>query len=448
MITAEPQLIERLALWAIKERIPFLGHFGLTRHCNLMCSFCLWGKKLKPRGFMPQFLFKKALSEMKEMGTFEIELTGGDPLLHPHLPDFIRIATDLRFVIAITTNGLRLTERNLSAIKEGLIAHVSVSIHGAKPETHDRIVGRPGAWNISLRNMEKLLDSGVRTIVCFVITKENHQEVKNAKALFESMGARFQMVLKLYNPFCLEEVESLKLRGHALADLMGLFPDPPVCPHPCGAFMNAVYINPNGDVWPCISFPFNLGNIGKTSFREIWEGINRETRALRRNLVRAREKGVYRGVEYFCPSISRGYDGSLGGLEPHVKEIIDAWLNERNESAKSNFSLDEVVSPDRQIAIKLGENHGFVPEDDVAFRLLRGREETYLVLWKRSTRRYAALEGPWAEAVSCILSGQRIKDALKILESSFKGFRMSEAITDMEALLSEIAGMGFIKLAI
>ncbi len=452
MIISEPQLMEHLAVWATQERIPLLAHFGLTRHCNLRCRFCFWGDEVGRRGFMPREIFRKALREMSQMGTFEIDLTGGEPTIHPDFPEFIGLASQLRFSTSITTNGFRLTEKALVAISSGLVAHVSVSVHGANPETHDRLVGRTGAWKATTRNIKRLIRNGVRVSACFVVNRENYQEIHQASEIFRSMGAGFQLAVKIYNPFGLEGVESVKLRGEGMREVVRMFPDPPVCAHPCGAFMNTLYVAHNGDVWPCITLPIPIGNLYRNNLKDIWEGVDDKSRELCRSLANERENASYRGVDYFCPSMSMAYDGSLAGLDPYVREIIDLWLEEReraNSGGKSERPVSPSIPPDSPVPgpkIHLSpDSQGFSPASDVAFRLLAGREDSFLLFWKKSGGKYIALEGPWAEAIHLLLHGATVASSMGILESSFEGFDSQEAIRDMRELLNELIHMGFLN---
>ena len=450
MVIRDTQLMERLALWATDERLLLFAHFGLTRHCNLRCGFCFWGDELGHQGFMPREIFQKALQEMARMGTLEIELTGGEPTIHPDFPGFVELASRLRFVITVTTNGFRLTERALAAISEGLVAEVGVSVHGAGPGTHDRLVGHRGAWRATTCNMEKLIREGVRVSACFVVNRENYREIAEAREIFRGMGAGFQLAVKVYNPFGLEKVEALRLRGEGMREVVKLFPDPPVLVHPCGAFMNTVYVAHDGAVWPCITLPIPLGNLADNSMKEIWEGLDEKSRALCRDLIRERKNAVYRGVDYFCPSMSRAHDGSLGGLDPYLKEIIDLWLAEREgckvvEKGERSVSIPpDPPSPGPEIHLP-PDSHGFSPADDVAFRLLVGKGDSFLLFWKKAGNRYIAVNGPWAEAVHSLLEGGTVASSIKILESSFESFDRAEALDDMQALLNEIIRMGFIN---
>lgn len=467
MVIRDAQLVERLAFWAIRERIPMFAQFGLSRGCNLRCRFCFWGEDLTRRGFMSREIFQKALTELSEMGGHEIDLTGGEPTVHPEFPEFVEMASRLMFVMTITTNGFRLTDRTLAAIAEGLVAHVRVSIHGSKPETNDRLVRRQGAWKAAVANIGKLVDAGLHVEICFAVTKENLREFWDARVFFTDMGATFHPVIKIYNPYGLPEVESTKLAKGDLKEVVSHFPEPPTQGHPCGAFMNSLFVTHNGAVWPCITLPVPVGDLQKNTVKEIWAGLDKRSRDLIQSLVGDRAKGTYRGIDYFCPSLSLPHDGSLWGLEPYTRDIIDAWLESRDEDAGSasrdpwprarqnvpsfpETDIRDCNSPEEPPLApsplpEITDNHLFSASPDVAFRLLVGKEESFLLFWKKATREYLALEGPWAEAVDCLIRGGTIPRALRILAKSFDDFDETIAGNDLLALVGQLVSRGILE---
>ena len=56
----------------------------VIRRCNLSCGYCSeFDKTSDP---VPFEILEKRLEKLKELGTFGISLTGGEPTLHPDLP--------------------------------------------------------------------------------------------------------------------------------------------------------------------------------------------------------------------------------------------------------------------------------------------------------------------------------------------------------------------------
>ena len=89
---------------------------SLVEHCNLNCWGCDHYAPLAEKNFLDVEEFEKdikrlaELSECKEVGT--IKLMGGEPLLHPDIMEFTRIAREYfpESRIEITTNGILLNK--------------------------------------------------------------------------------------------------------------------------------------------------------------------------------------------------------------------------------------------------------------------------------------------------------------------------------------------------
>ncbi|PNG23727.1 radical SAM protein [Streptomyces cahuitamycinicus] len=85
--------------------------FNLTEHCNLRCTHCDHASSILPPGFADLASFTRdieVLSTALQAG--EIKFVGGEPLLHPQLVDFLKIAKELQIAkrIILVTNGVLL----------------------------------------------------------------------------------------------------------------------------------------------------------------------------------------------------------------------------------------------------------------------------------------------------------------------------------------------------
>lgn len=77
--------------------------------CNLECEFCY--RVASKNEFIKEQDFESLLSKLKQMGYKKINLTGGEPLLHPFINDFIKMAYAYGFFIILSTNGMLLDLR-------------------------------------------------------------------------------------------------------------------------------------------------------------------------------------------------------------------------------------------------------------------------------------------------------------------------------------------------
>jgi MoaA/NifB/PqqE/SkfB family radical SAM enzyme len=97
---------------------PFFVAVRLTQRCNLHCAGCPFHSpgitppaRKAPLEDFPLALFKNLCSELKIMGTHSLWLTGdGEPLLHPQVFEFIRVAKAAGLTVKLITNGVLLDE--------------------------------------------------------------------------------------------------------------------------------------------------------------------------------------------------------------------------------------------------------------------------------------------------------------------------------------------------
>lgn len=135
IISKKPRL--GIFLTKIKMRLPYplflLIH--ITLKCNRYCSWCYQRQDL----FYKQYLydmsieaFDKILSSLKHYIFFpkpHIHLFGGEPLLHPEFPEFLKICKKYNYSPTITTNGEYLN-RYIDVIKNSSIAQLNISLNG------------------------------------------------------------------------------------------------------------------------------------------------------------------------------------------------------------------------------------------------------------------------------------------------------------------------------
>jgi MoaA/NifB/PqqE/SkfB family radical SAM enzyme len=102
----------------VLRRKPVLFHFEvhITDHCNLNCKGCAHFSNLCAPTFADLAEFESDMHRMS--GLFsqveQIYLLGGEPLLHPQVAEFVRVARAIfpRTRISLMTNGLLITRMN------------------------------------------------------------------------------------------------------------------------------------------------------------------------------------------------------------------------------------------------------------------------------------------------------------------------------------------------
>src|SRR3989440_891398 len=108
---------------------PFLAQMAIIRRCNLSCGYCSeYDKSSDP---VPVQDLEARLQKLKELGTFGISLTGGEPTMHPELPRLIRTCRQLGFFrTGMISNGFFLRPELIGALNQAGLQEMQISIDG------------------------------------------------------------------------------------------------------------------------------------------------------------------------------------------------------------------------------------------------------------------------------------------------------------------------------
>lgn len=93
---------------------------AITAHCNLRCAGCRYGRDFMPGRQLSLETVRNLLDDAKEAGVETVRLYGGEPLLHPRLPEMVRHAVGLGLRVYVTTNAILLKEKVDALVDAGL----------------------------------------------------------------------------------------------------------------------------------------------------------------------------------------------------------------------------------------------------------------------------------------------------------------------------------------
>src|SRR6202789_1173924 len=111
---------------------PWLAQVGVTRRCNLKCGYCTeYDRTSDP---VPYDELALRLAKLAEFRAWAVCLTGGEPTMHPRLPDLVaemrRLGFKRRMMI---TNGWRLTPALIDALNGAGLTDMQISVDGVNP---------------------------------------------------------------------------------------------------------------------------------------------------------------------------------------------------------------------------------------------------------------------------------------------------------------------------
>ena len=163
-----------------------------TAGCNFRCPFCHNASLVLPErivgdgdGAATVLAFLK-----KRQGILEgVAVTGGEPLLHPDIGDFLRKVRDLGYGIKLDTNG-SFPDRLRELVKAELVDRVAMDVKNS-PALYAKTVGLPG---LDLRPIERskdfLLEGRVEYEFRTTVVKGLHTEESLCEAAAWIRGAR------------------------------------------------------------------------------------------------------------------------------------------------------------------------------------------------------------------------------------------------------------------
>ena len=116
----------------ISTKHPVLVHIIPNRRCNLACTYCNeFDDFSKP---VPLEEMKKRLDLLADMGTSIITISGGEPLMHPDLPEIIRHIRRHGMIAGMITNGFLLDKNTIGKLNDAGLEHLQISIDNATPD--------------------------------------------------------------------------------------------------------------------------------------------------------------------------------------------------------------------------------------------------------------------------------------------------------------------------
>ena len=170
----------------------------LTR-CNLRCRHCYINPEQHGRRRLPLERMERWLAVFAARSPrANLILLGGEPTLHPDLPQVVHRARQLGFAsITIDTNGY-LFHDILGKVTPREVDVFSFSLDGATAETNDRIRGK-GAFEVCLDGMRRSKAKGFNISLIYTVSRANLHELPRMGTLLQEMGVERFFIQMLGN---------------------------------------------------------------------------------------------------------------------------------------------------------------------------------------------------------------------------------------------------------
>jgi MoaA/NifB/PqqE/SkfB family radical SAM enzyme len=283
---------------------PYMAELDITYQCNCRCQMCQRWKDTR-RDELSRDEYKALSVALHKMGSHQISIAGGEPLLREDVFAIIESFARLGMSVNLCTNGLLLEEYHDQICNSGATC-VTVSLDGASAASHDEIRGMPGSYKQIKAGINRLLAHARRPIlrVRMTISNRNAHEIRTF----------YQKWHQTVDDVLLQPVHHCNDAFYTGMDKTGLYLDPRVIAeqiagtpmekngymkhlieslitcgsfphHQCYAGVMMARIDPWGNVYPCLEQHVRIGSLREQDFPTIWHSdvLNTERKRLAAN---------------------------------------------------------------------------------------------------------------------------------------------------------------------
>lgn len=241
---------------------------------------------------MDKETIKGIIKDLKAMGVIWLGLTGGEPLFNKDIVEIVDSIGD-DCAIKLFTGGYNLTPHLASDLKKAGLFYVSVSLDHWLAEEHDSGRGCNGSFETALKAINIFKEiGGIHVGVSAVLSKNmlTSREIDEFLHFLIQLGiheAWLSETKPAIQPLWDEKViitddernrliqlqDRYNQEGKITVNYLGHFENGET--FGCNAGHKMVYIDPFGEVSPCVFAPITFGSVNEASIQDIFEHMQK-----------------------------------------------------------------------------------------------------------------------------------------------------------------------------
>lgn len=255
--------------------------------CNERCIHCYIPEHRN--NVIDSDLFYRIIEEGRKMNIIHVTLSGGEPLIHKNIINFLEKCRKLDLSVNILSNLTLLNEDIISEMKKNLLLSVQASLYSMDATVHDSITKLHGSFKKTKAGILRLCDEGIPVQISCPVIKQNKNSYAdvlrwgkehNIAVVTEPMifAAYDHSGCNLENRLSIKEIDNILTFQiqedyaetiHKLAkEKEKLTEDDPIC----SVCQYSFCVMANGKVFPCAGWQSNIiGDLNYQTVKEIWE---------------------------------------------------------------------------------------------------------------------------------------------------------------------------------
>ncbi|MFW9958235.1 MAG: PqqD family peptide modification chaperone [Candidatus Odinarchaeota archaeon] len=285
-------------------KYPVLSEIALTYRCNNACRFCYAFSPFRETGEMTTEEVKKVIDIIADDAKApSLSFTGGEPTLREDLFELIAHGRSKGLRVNLITNGRRCNDKDfVQKLVDSGLNSAQVSIEGPDAETHDYIVGVPGAFVQTVQGIKNLRETDIYTHCNSTICRPNENRLEELvdfladelklsyfsmnMVIYTGTAAKLREELQIKYSEITEIVKRVKRRANMKGIQFVWYAPTPVClfnpianglgAKSCACCDGLLSVDAEGGLLPCSSFSEPVGNLLHEGFEQVW--YNRASR--------------------------------------------------------------------------------------------------------------------------------------------------------------------------
>lgn len=278
---------EQFLKFFTEKKIPITAIIEITEGCNEDCVHC-YRPVPKKEVWTPE-LFEKICIQLRELGTLQLDFTGGEPFLKKNFPTYLDIADKHGFIISILTNGTLIQDDSIDFLSKIKTRMIYFSLYSNDAGIHDSITKLPGSFDKTISTINKLISKGVPASINSPIMEHNKDSVKGIKRLADDLRIDVKFAYKIsksYNPkrqfkgINVFSDEEFKKHIHdkevsLYSEMINARKQGEIIQRnrirTCDTGFRSITISPEGDVIPCTALRLKCGNVLENNLDYLWQ---------------------------------------------------------------------------------------------------------------------------------------------------------------------------------
>jgi MoaA/NifB/PqqE/SkfB family radical SAM enzyme len=265
------------------------AEFAITNACVAKCSFCdIW--KQRPKVFTDTAQSLQVIDNLANMGVSHITLTGGEPLMHPNIVEFVKKCTARNVHSSVLDAAPSLiTDDRLARLDEAGNDMISISFDSDDPEVLEASRKIPNIMRDMEIAVQKIKKTSIKSMASILIWNNNHDQMEKLFKKATDMG--FDLISINYPTFSESVVYPLGGEGISLSrdlvvkslenvieikksskynivnsvtsmnNIISYLKDPSTVRYQCFGGDRVMFVDWYFDVRPCMQLPNVLGNM-------------------------------------------------------------------------------------------------------------------------------------------------------------------------------------------